>query len=387
MKRIGKANIAIVTLTTMLVGGIASSVMGTLSWYAYNTRAIVSFTGTSVRRTVQLEVGIVDDYGYYSDEEIETYNLTKDTTTDGHTIIWNHSSSGFTSEVIGAYLSSSPYAVNRLSPVTTLSTTGVDTSITLYEAPESSKECGEDHVTRAEDTKDYVRLPFAFKILNAQQQAVAGQSIWITDTVCSAERNVEKAIRVFVHANADDDLDSYTGSYLYRPGSTTSDLPGETVVAGRLDLDGDGYYDYNYQNMQQYFYGDFDNENPQLSYGEPYAESSGYVDANDTGDTGDVGTTFYARNYVGTKEPSKVGVTFNTAHYVTKNAVYPTTNAVTGEFENGRPVCTTPATTSKVGYCILTIFVEGWDHAIIDSAAGTSFNLGLQFEINRVSNE
>ena len=37
-----------------------------------------------------------------------------------------------------------------------------------------------------------------------------------------------------------------------------------------------------------------------------------------------------------------------------------------------------------IGYSTMTIFIEGWDHTVIDKAVGYSFNLGLRFEINRI---
>ena len=51
--------------------------------------------------------------------------------------------------------------------------------------------------------------------------------------------------------------------------------------------------------------------------------------------------------------------------------------------ENGYSVCTTTEE-SKVGFTTVTVFVEGWDHSMIDQKAGFRFNLGLTFEIDRI---
>ena len=37
--------------------------------------------------------------------------------------------------------------------------------------------------------------------------------------------------------------------------------------------------------------------------------------------------------------------------------------------------------TTKIASLYLTIYLEGWDHAVIDEAAACKFNLGLTFEI------
>ena len=50
---------------------------------------------------------------------------------------------------------------------------------------------------------------------------------------------------------------------------------------------------------------------------------------------------------------------------------------------NGIPVALT-SNESKVGYADVTVFVEGWDHSVIDQKVGYSFNLGLKFEIDRL---
>ena len=54
-----------------------------------------------------------------------------------------------------------------------------------------------------------------------------------------------------------------------------------------------------------------------------------------------------------------------------------------GHFINGKPIAITDST-SKIGYSTLTIYLEGWDHSVIDQAIGYQFNLGITFEIDRV---
>ena len=384
MKRSHRASLSIAIMTAFTMLGFVSTLAGTLAWYAYSTRVVLSLTGTAVRQSVQLEIGVVDPDHYFSNEEIATYNLTR-VEEDGTSIVWNKDASGLTSEMLAAYLSSSPYATSELSPVTTLSRSG-DDSLTLYESPETCDNDGLDRIYGSADSKNIVCLPFAFKVLNSVDEPVSGQNIWITDAVAASSQHLEKAIRVFV--------ENISGNtrYLFRPASTELEDSGETVVAGRLDLDGDGYYDYSPSNMKEYIYGDITVAgDADVAYLESYGASTGYIDENGTGDTSQDDadrTTFYSRHLVGAKAPNLCSpkVTFNTAEYETKKTVYPVLDG-SGNYTGGKPVCVTPSSATKIGYATLTIFLEGWDHVIIDQVVGEQFYLGLTFEINKVQDE
>ena len=386
MKRLTRANLIIAVMTGFTFAGFASAITGTLAWYAYSTRITISLSGTAVRSSVQLELGIVDNNNYFSAEEIARYNLTRVDESDDNSIVWNKSASGLTSEMINAYLANSVYSTNELSPVTTLGRSGTD-ALNLYAAPECSSRSGEDRDYDAANTKDYVQIPFAFKVLNSQEYCVPHREIWITDTVVAAERNLEKAIRVFV-----DDITSNT-RYLFRPDSAINENPGTTTVAGLLDLNGDGYYDYNVNSRNEYLYGDIDIDG-NLNYDAARVDATGFIDENDTGDTSQDEqdkTTFYSRHYSNTKSPILTNVTYKTAAYETKKTVYPSING-DGDYTGGKPVSVTSGNIDSpvgdnytyIGYSTLTIFIEGWDHSIVDSVVGAQFYLGLQFEINKV---
>lgn len=382
MKRFGRANLVIGLMTAFTFLAFASSITGTLAWYAYSTRVVLSLTGTAVRQSVQLELGIVDDSNYYSNEEITKYQLTR-VNEDGHSIVWNKSSSGLTSEVLGAYLNSSPYATSELSPVSTLSRSG-NSPLSLYEAPETGNKHGVDRDYDLAKEENYVRLPFAFRVLNNLDEPVADQKIWITDAVCASAHEMQNAIRVFIdNSNANG-----AERYLFRPASSTLENPGNTVVAGLLDLDNDGYYDFDPSSRKEYIYGDL-NVDGEISYLSPLPEDGAFVDLNGTGDTSqdyDDKTTFYSRHAATTRSPILDNVTYLNAAYETKKTVYPYING-DGNYDGGKPVAITPSGASKIAYCTLTIFVEGWDHAVIDQAVGEAFYLGLTFEINKVQDE
>ena len=59
-------------LTTFLA--FVGTTTGTLAWYAYSTRVSLSYTGTSVSATEQLQIGINDPTGYISASVISANN-------------------------------------------------------------------------------------------------------------------------------------------------------------------------------------------------------------------------------------------------------------------------------------------------------------------------
>ena len=76
------------------------------------------------------------------------------------------------------------------------------------------------------------------------------------------------------------------------------------------------------------------------------------------------------------------------AEYETFGTIKPKTNGSGDYYEDtehgiGKKICTTNSA-GGVGYATFSIYIEGWDHAVVDKASGYSFNLGLKFEVNRI---
>ena len=370
-----KINLFVAGATALTMLGFVGSIAGTLAWYAYNSAVRMSFTGTAVRSSVQLEVGIVDDSDYFTAEELTRFNLTKQTV-GGHKIVWNRSATGYTSEMIRAYLDNTSYAINKLSPVSSLSRSG-DDDLNLYQAPECSVEDGENRTKTAAAMKNYLVLPFAFRVLDNQEAPVKQKEIWITATETAASgHNIDKAIRVFVEDETNNTR------YLFNPSSNEA-TAGSTTVCGPLDLDGDGFYDYNPSTRKEFVYGDIVSgtlTHSDSAYAVEPASAPYDGTVNATGDTGK--TTFCSRHLKDNFTANMGSVTRGVAEYETKQTVFPTLSG--NEYTGGKPVTITANDANAIGFSTLTIFLEGWDHVVIDEAAGYSFNLGLQFEINKV---
>ena len=53
---------------------LVGTVSGTLAWYSYSTRATLSYSGTSVSNTVQLQIGIASPTQVMSVADIQAEN-------------------------------------------------------------------------------------------------------------------------------------------------------------------------------------------------------------------------------------------------------------------------------------------------------------------------
>ena len=377
MKHSRKVNLLILGMS--LISGLAifGSSAGTLAWYAFSARVYVSFTGTTVKKSVLLNIGIVDNpsESYFSDEKIAELNLERGNASeeDGNNIVWAKSTSGMDSDVINEYLSHTSFASTVLSPVTSKSRSISETSdLTLYRSPDYGDEVDDQLVA---DEADYVKIPFAFKILDNDNTKLHDKEIWLTDTVvqCSGQ-HIDEAVRVFVNNSQE--------KFLLNPKIKTGTTTGATVVGGLLDLNEDKTYDFIRDGEKhEIIYGEYSGT-PTYStdpYGIPFDEAE-YENINHT--PYEEQSTFYAKHDALARTVS--GVIFDkVAEYQTLATIKPGINETTGVFEGGKPMAYTDSTDS-IGYVTLTIYIEGWDHSVVDKAANYSFNLGLKFEINRV---
>ena len=366
-----KLSLRLAALVGITSVALFATTTGALAWYAYSRSVQFSFVGTTVTKSSLLNVGLVDIQDTFTPAELDEFELTKETH-DGNTIYFSKSKSGLSLKAIQRYLFNHNYAVSQLSPVTTNARAlNNQAALSLYKSPEYS----ETTIDTPTSSKDYANIPFAFKIIADDAEYVEGKTVWLTEAVCQAQYSIENAIRVYVEGT--------TQNFLFRPADQNTGT-GETKVGGLLDLDGDGYYDYNKATHQEYLYGLF-NGTPSLA---PSAypddeEHDVLADINGTG--GDESSTFLAKHYPGASYYADFGTkTPQTAEYYNFGQVMPSIKE-NGEYyagTTGIPICSTNSG-SKIGYSTFTIYVEGWDHSVIDKAAGYSFNLGLRFEIDR----
>ena len=379
MKTNKKVTIGLISLACLTSAALIGTAAGSLAWYAYSRVALVSFRGTSIANTALLNVGIVDDGPNYciSNDSINQYGLQRESY-DGHSIVFTHSSNGFDYHVIREFLTNAGYATDELSPLTTQERALNSTNaLSLFKSPEY----GQTVLNQSAIKKDYVYLPLAFRVGDSGNSGAINTEVWLTGASVTVEQeNINQAVRVFV--------DNGTTKFLMKP-EDRSTTTGSTKVGGMLDLDGDGTYDYNEKdNNKEYYYGQYTGT-PALAsseYGVDYSDAP-FINANGVEDTSE-GSTFYAKHFKGSRIITNINeITPKVAEYQTFGTVMPSVDTDTGDYVVGDTgiAITNTSSASGIGYANLTIFVEGWDHSVIDKAAGYNFDLDLKFEINKVN--
>lgn len=393
------------------VAALVGSISGTLAWYAYSTRALVSYTGTSVQSTTQLQIGIKSDVlvdftvnadliehvtfdsdAYYDDaqdpgHEHKLYHY--------HYYFMKVGSGGLPAAIINDYLSTKGYATNVLEPLSSYGySTGED--IDLRNRPTTNDPNLEP--TAAEITK-YVEIPFVFRVLSGSTSVlsyVEGHDIFLSNATAIAAPNLEgstagneihNSIRLYIDRSNGE-------NYILNPSSETD---GDTKCAGVLNLTGGGagnqFYDYDNDPssptfMEEHLYGKYDwkpGKNRENSLSEPLEQTSNLVDVNGTGNSTKE-TTFTSRHYKGVRYFSDLDSCINPhlAHYLGTNTVFPQKNAQ-GDLTSNYAVCRTGnAAANYLGTFNMKVYLEGWDHSVVDSQLQNKFYLGLTFEINIV---
>ena len=397
MKKINPLKLTIGILGLSSVASLVGSISGTIAWYAYSTRALVSYTGTSAQSSTQLQIGIK------SSEDITLLRnnpLIETVEVDDYFCYFTHlGSGGMPSSIINTYLQGNGYATSTLEPVSTYKyITGGE--FKLQNCPTTNKPEERSNAP----TSKYITIPFVFRVYStgsdgivSTQAPVGNKKIYLSNAITKAEEgNIDKAIRLYVDRNGKDDggVNDLT-DFIFNP---NQDDHGETKVAGVLDLSGNGYFDFDnnpsHTNtyLHEFIYGDYQyKDGVDLNdFVEQTVEDNNVYDVNTTG-IEDVGTTFTSKHRNGTYHLPCAGETGNkledfididTAAYLGKNDVFPT--KTNGALVGGNYVCKTSDDANKLGSFELTIYIEGWDFATINQHSDKEFNLGLTFEISPV---
>ena len=366
------------------------SISGSLAWWAYSTRASVSYQGTSVTTSRQLQIGVKLDTSIFdTDEKVQAlaaYGLDEDTTIANaeYRYVFTKAGTGINAEALHAFLTAEGlYSTNELCPVTTYQyTTG--SALTLYEPLMSGKPMNETIAL----TNKYVHIPFVFRIqkLNQMNTYVSNQKIYLSAMKAAASSvnplsTVQNGLRVFF------DNGTAAERFIFNVGGTNS-----TVVAGVLDLNEDGLYDTYSSNdpnaNKEIIYGDYEVTSSEDLFDQTVAPTK-MTDINNTGDYDDAylsdltnRSTFLAMHGYGYScYNSYTGLSLKQANYLTLADIKPTD--VSGSLTGGRALTTTAAESGNfLAELDTTIWLEGWDHNVIDSARSHKFELGLQFQID-----
>lgn len=412
-----KTTAALLSATTFIAFG--GALAGTLAWYSYATRASISYGGTSVYSTEQLQMGLVtsgdvtllkkdDEHKEVKFEDAYTKNTSLSTANTYYYFVNDGINTDFTQVVEevesdkngiktvtkrywftppGAGLShddmdiyfdktSSMKSAKTLIPVSTREFDNkklANENITLYSSPAK----GEDDRGFASET-DYTEIPFAFRVVTSDGTYVKNQNIWLTGAN-NLTAKAASAVRLY--------FSSDTTSVLFNP---SSEEDGTNTVAGLLDLDRDGYYDvtgfdYETGNGTEYIYGLFDKQPSTTTTFDTDLDGAdsdvnGYY--NDDANPSYEKNTFYAHHKKGDKGFKDLSsLDLPKSHYSGKKTIFP--NDKGGELSEGT-VLTNTSSDLAIGELNMTVFMEGWDFGVIDKNCEYEFDLGLTFQINKV---
>ena len=379
MKKEKKLSVRLGLMAGLISLAMLGSTAGSLAWYAYSRTVSLSFVGTTIASSSLLNVGLIDDEGIFEQQDLVDYNLDRRQSSSGpnsHSIVWSKSRNGFSLLAIRHYLSHAHYAVSTLKPVTTGSMAynaynGEDDSFVLYRSPEF----GETEFTHAAQKDAYVYLPLAFRVLDEDSELVPNKNIWLTDAGVTADQHAEGTVRVFVDG---------TNHFLMKPSDKRNSVSG-TKVGGLLSLGPSDYYDVGAGN-KEYCYGEFTNEPNYSTLSDDQYDV--FSNDNHVEETSDESTTFYAKHQPGVLVPNIDEASPKEQKHAGVGLIKPSVSA-DGELYhddtngNGYPIANTSGE-GNIGYANFTIFIEGWDHSVIDQKAGYEFNLDLKFEIDRI---
>ena len=389
----------IYALTGMfLVASFAGLVGGTVAWYAYNTRVALTYEGASVSNAERIQIGLKSETDFTKDIHGDDlgFGLTKQVVEgESYDYYWANPGSGFSAAAIGAYLAQTGFATNTLEPVTTREYIRGTSPFKLWKAPTAYDPAIENDANPAA----YCKIDFVFRVLLTTSSVIpvysANQYIWLSDCVAAVSgtdpNRINHALRLYF-----DDGTTNT-KFIFNP--TDEGNGGTTNVSGCLDLNMDGFYDFD-GNGYEIIYGDY---NEALSDMKASAVTFAAGDIPDEGDCNDINgvkpngdpwtevvtaehSTFLARHTAGKKGYTKT--IFDTrdtqyAEHFGKNKVKPADDGA-GHLTGGMPICQTSSlATGAIGSTSMYIYIEGWDFAVIDKEVGHSFNLGLQFQIDR----
>ena len=380
MKKLSGAKVAFVMFSAMTVACVSGSIGGTLAWYAYSTRALVSYSGTSVSETALLQIGIC------SDVELDNMpdSITDVSFGDGKHYYFAAPGQGMTYDIIAKYLTEKHFATNVLEPLTSGSfATGQDESD--FSLKQSPNELVHGNTIEGEK-RNYLTIPFVFRIQGENPtDFYDNKELWLSKAVARASSSggdVYKAIRVFVDR---DERNYDEGDFILNPSAASK---GKTRVGGVMNKSRDGCYDFD--SHGEILYGEYDPAALNLISNAPYAGNPDTVyDVNGVGDL--TPSTFVAKHKTNTKYYSNLAAhdeLFGHAEYESISSIAPKRDnrdyLTNHNADHPTSVCKTRADDNHLARVNLTVYLEGWDFSVVDKERTHGFDLGLTFEMSRL---
>lgn len=361
-KKMRRKKAIIAGLYSLAMLSFASSILGTYAWYFYASKTGFNFKARTVGNFDNLQIGIASAKRL---PKFRSYGLLEEDTSilnKGYYIYWARG--GLTSHPINYVSSSNGYATEKLGPVTTgrYYHSEDNGTLQLHNGPSNGFNYipGEENFnsTQFEVNKiRYTKLMFVFRIGDYTQGAIGKPDVPIYLTVDNVDTNhvdARMALRFYVR-NALEGGDTFLVAPMY-------EHDGYVNVGGPLDLSSDGLYDV-YEK---------DGVNKELPYGEFKEDKLVYKAVSDE-----------ETNLVDKKDIT----TFNANHHANSYAIdMENSEPEVAEFYGGNKLLQPDFYVGKTNpqlrnYAIfeMTIFIEGWDPSVVDSADLSQFDLGMTF--------
>ncbi len=345
-------------LATALIFNVslAAIVCGTFAYYSYATRTGLEkqYHGTTVGDTGSLQAGLVSDVQL---ENYLEYDLAEDTRTlanEGKIIYWCKEK--IEARTIEYVVRGNGYSFNELNPVTTGEfdyTTADINDFRLYTRPTYQMNYMTHGTSSLAETSAYSRINFVFRYEDIDNigEYIPGYDVFLYS--CSMEsshdeHDIYKAARFYFR-------NGYKG-YLVNPSSLHD---GQDAVGGILDLNADGFYDYD-GNGYEIVYG----ETNSFNYNVAVTAEDGNIPWEET-------TTFVSNHKKNVHAINQESFDPKYVNYMSINKFSSRAQALT----------TTDPNYHNLGRFDLFIFYEGWDTHLIDSERGYGFNLDLAFGV------
>ncbi len=338
---------------------LAGSVCGTFAWYTYATRAGFekAYHGVTVGDTGSLEAGLVSSIEL---PDYDEYDLVEDKVSladEGKIIYWSKGGeSGIEARTLRYVVGNNGFATNMVNPVTTGSDDKVsDDEFHLFKAPSALQDHQCQYLEYADD-ESYVHISFVFRYNDPELDFdyVPDKDIYFTSCEVqtsedSPDKELYKAVRVFA--------EGLNSKYVINP---TAESSGKNNVGGILDLNHDGFYDYDGSGYE-YIYG----ESNTYHFNSEVTQEDGTLPEEER-------TTFIANH-------KKDKYALNEETYVPKTVSY---KNMSDFVDKAIPVTSTSSNYHYLAPLEFYIYVEGWDSHVIDEENGSGFNMTINFEVN-----
>lgn len=334
---------------------LAGSVCGTFAWYSYATRVgfAEKYSGTTASLTSgYLRIGLLSNHYLF---EYNKYNLEIDNSiyNDSGKFIYWCKDNRLQSNAINYVVDSNGYGTTSIEPTTTGSNNSIaQYGYHLYRKPTHHNNYQLNPSNYASE-KSYVKIPFIFSIVQDNGERI-GTNIFLSNAVLSTSNDdldggeVHKAVRMLIS--------NKNGTYLCNP---SSEKDGTNIVGGILDLDLNGFYDYDYNTNKEIVYGEFSG-----SY--EYEENPTAVDGTLSEEER---TSFISNHQHGIYAVKEETLTPRIVSFLG-----------TSHFYGGQiPVAVIDSHYGELSVCEITVFMEGWDRHVIDQEQESAFNLELTF--------